>query len=60
MTAHYIEMCSCGRIISQCRCPATNKRIVTTYFPHNGCSFCKEKESQNNASEKEKQSNASE
>jgi hypothetical protein len=35
---HYIERCSCGKVIGQCRCPSKNKeqRVV-----ENGCDDCK-------------------
>lgn len=37
---HEIIKCSCGEIISQCRCPAQNKTVVI--FP-SGCESCKKK-----------------
>ena len=36
--SHYIEMCSCGAIISQCRCPSPEKEIRIT---ESGCRTCK-------------------
>jgi len=40
MSGHFIEKCSCGKIISQCRCPDPSKpvRIV-----EHGCEDCKKK-----------------
>lgn len=38
---HYIERCSCGDVISQCRCPSSNK-TVRRVIP-NGCARCRAK-----------------
>lgn len=34
---HYIEKCSCGTVISTCRCPNPNKKEII--IP-NGCKKC--------------------
>ena len=36
--SHFIEKCSCGATITQCRCPDPNKSVVTV---PNGCHACK-------------------
>jgi hypothetical protein len=38
---HYRNVCSCGRVISQCRCMDANKLVTVT---PNGCPECKAKE----------------
>lgn len=38
--SHYITYCSCGKVISQCRCPSDKKDKTTI---SNGCSECKAK-----------------
>lgn len=35
---HEIIKCSCGAVISQCRCPAPDKKVTTI---ENGCEDCK-------------------
>jgi len=37
MTQHYITKCSCGAIISQCRCPAPDKTVTVI---ERGCARC--------------------
>jgi hypothetical protein len=37
---HYITKCSCGAVISQCRCPDNNKSVETI---DRGCENCKAK-----------------
>lgn len=39
-STHFINKCSCGETISQCRCVSTNK---TSTILENGCEKCKEK-----------------
>lgn len=38
MSDHFIEQCSCGAIIAQCRCPAPDKSIT---YVERGCPACK-------------------
>jgi hypothetical protein len=38
--SHYIQYCSCGKVISQCRCPSPHKTKTTV---SNGCASCKAK-----------------
>lgn len=40
MNGHFITYCSCGEVISQCRCMSCNKTVTTIV---NGCKECKEK-----------------
>lgn len=40
MSEHHIVKCSCGEVISQCRCPSKNK---TETIVKDGCAKCKEK-----------------
>jgi len=40
MSEHFIDQCSCGKVISQCRCGSPNKKITVT---PNGCDECKSK-----------------
>lgn len=40
MSEHYINKCSCGKTISQCRCSSPDKKITVT---PNGCDECKSK-----------------
>jgi translation elongation factor EF-4 len=35
---HFIQKCSCGKIIAQCRCPDQNKSVQIV---QNGCEHCK-------------------
>ena len=35
---HFIEKCSCGAVITQCRCMDLNKKVIVT---PNGCAKCK-------------------
>lgn len=37
---HYTEKCSCGNVISTCRCSSPNKKII---IKENGCKDCQEK-----------------
>lgn len=38
MSDHYIEKCSCGKVIGQCRCASPDK---TVRIIPNGCQDCK-------------------
>lgn len=40
-TQHFIEKCSCGTIISQCRCPSDNKKVTILT---EACEKCNKKE----------------
>ena len=44
MSDHYIEKCSCGKLISQCRCASKDKKLIVT---PNGCADCKSKSMKN-------------
>jgi hypothetical protein len=37
--SHFIEKCSCGKVISQCRCWSKDKEVTVIT---NGCGRCKE------------------
>jgi hypothetical protein len=38
VSGHFIEKCSCGEVITQCRCMAPDKKVIVT---PNGCAKCK-------------------
>lgn len=38
MSEHFITKCSCGAVITQCRCPDPNKKVNII---QNGCPTCK-------------------
>jgi len=38
MSEHYIIKCSCGEVISQCRCMDKNKEVTVV---KDGCAKCK-------------------
>jgi hypothetical protein len=40
MSQHFIKYCSCGKVISQCRCPSPSK---TKTIIESGCHDCKAK-----------------
>ena len=37
---HYVTKCSCGKIISQCRCPSKDKTVIVV---PDGCDECKKR-----------------
>lgn len=37
---HFIKKCSCGKVISQCRCMAKDKTVL---LEENGCAECRAK-----------------
>lgn len=36
--SHFLTKCSCGTIVTQCRCPSTSLKTVT--IVENGCDKC--------------------
>jgi len=40
MSAHFMEQCSCGNMIRQCRCPDKNKSVTVV---QSGCIECQNK-----------------
>ena len=44
MAGHYITLCSCGKVIAQCRCPDSNKSKTII---KNGCEECHNKPKHN-------------
>jgi hypothetical protein len=52
MSQHYIEKCSCGKVLSQCRCPSHEKEVKVI---QDGCVECKAKAKTGDASWKKLQ-----
>jgi hypothetical protein len=46
---HFIERCSCGTVISQCRCPGPKAERVTV----NGCLTCRIQSNKKDTDKKE-------
>jgi hypothetical protein len=41
MSDHFVKKCSCGTVLSTCRCDAPDKRVEVV---KDGCSKCKKEE----------------